>query len=102
MRLKDGAAEFMLSTPEGKYAYLLPTLIFIKHQKSNHLGVGSYSIKYPKRTLLSRVACLERHEYNVYLVIFGQKHKSRSQSWIPFLAICFDIIQRKMTGQVNE
>lgn len=53
MHLKDGAAEFMLSTPEGKYAYLLPTLIFIKHQKSNHLRVGSYSIKYPKRTLLS-------------------------------------------------
>lgn len=53
MSLKDGAAEFMLSTPEGKYANLLPTLLFIKHQKSNYLRVGSYSIKYPKRTLLS-------------------------------------------------
>lgn len=96
----DSATELMLSTPGRKYANPLPTLILLKNQQSNHLKLGAYSIEYPRRTLLSWAACSSR-SCNVYLVMFGQKHKSRSQPWILFSSICFDTIQNKMTGQVN-
>lgn len=40
VHIRGGAAEFLLPTPRGEHANLLPTLIFVKHHKSNHLRAG--------------------------------------------------------------